>query len=351
MELLLSAISAGGLTGAANQYLCLILISVAARLGLVDLAPPVTFIESWWFIAIVALFWIVTALPAYGSALSPGVLNVVNTFVNFLSGFLVPASAALLTLASVGVIAQMHPDLYDVLRTLQIFDPGGQSIGKIGWLMAGGGALAGATLTGAKFLAKPAVSTATGTAGTASAPAYATVENVASIVLMALAYLLTKINPWLLVGLLALVALIMAVVLGWAVYQLWRLGKGIGQVIHLLETDPQAGFAVVAEFFVWGSGWLLWKHWNRGIVRLTLWGLWIIAVFFVLPAVGTVLGVALAAVPFLAFFVSALALGTGVAAVMAGLYAGARSAQSLMKTFDRAPEPPSDAAQGAPAPA
>jgi hypothetical protein len=351
MELLLSAISAGGLTGAANQYLCLILISVAARLGLVNLAPPVAFIESWWFIAIVALFWIITALPAYGSALSPGVLNVVNTFVNFLSGFLVPASAALLTLASVGVIAEMHPDLYDVLRTLQIFDPSGESIGRIGWLMAGGGALAGATLTGAKFLAKPAVSTATGTAGTASAPAYATVENVASVVLMALAYLLTKINPWLLVGLLALVALTMAVVLGWAVYQLWRLGKGIGQVIHLLETYPQAGFAVVAEFFVWGSGWLLWKHWNRGIVRLSLWGLWVIAVFFVLPAVGAVLGVALATIPFLAFFVSALALGTGVAAVMAGLYVGARSAQSLMKTFDRAPEPPSDAAQGAPAPA
>jgi hypothetical protein len=351
MELLLSAISAGGLAGAANQYLCLILISVAAKLGLVNLAQPMVFMESWWFIAIIALFWILTALPAYGSALSPGVLNVVNTIVNFLSGFLVPASAALLTLASVGVIAEMHPDLYDILRTLQIFDPSGQSIGRTGWMMAGGGAVAGATLTGAKFLAKPALSSATGTAGTVSAPAYATVENVASIVLMVSAYLLTQINPWLLVGLLALVVLLTAIVLGWAVYQLWRLGKGVGQVIRLLETHPQAGFAVVAEFFVWGSGWLLWKHWNRGIVRLSLWGLWVIAVFFVLPAVGAVLGVTLAAMPFLAFFVSALVLGTGVTAVMAGLYVGAKSARSLFKTFDQVTETPPEAAQGAPAPA
>ena len=351
MELLLSAISAGGLTGAANQYLCLILISVAARLGLVNLAQPMVFMESWWFIAIIALFWIITTLPAYGSALSPGILNIVNTFVNFLSGFLIPASAALLTLASVGVIAEMHPDLYDILRTLQIFDPSGQSIGRIGWMMAGGGAVAGATLTGAKFLAKPALSTATGTAGTVSAPVYATVENIASVVLMVLAYLLTQINPWLLVGLLALVTLLLAVALGWAVYQLWRLGKGIGQVIRLLETHPQTGFAVIAEFFVWGSGWLLWKHWNRGFVRLSLWGLWVIAVFFALPAIGAVLGVALAAIPFLAFFVSALALGMGVSAVMAGLYVGARSAQSLMKAFGKVAEPPSDAAQGAPAPA
>jgi len=64
MELLLSAISAGGLSGAADQYLCLIILSVAARLDLVSLAQPVAFMESWWFIGIVALFWVLTTLPA-----------------------------------------------------------------------------------------------------------------------------------------------------------------------------------------------------------------------------------------------------------------------------------------------
>ena len=213
MELVLSAISTGGLVGGANQYLCLIIISVAAKLGLVSLAPQISFIESWWFIAVVAVFWLLTVLPAYGSLLSPGVMNVINTVVNLVSGFIVPASAALLTLASVGIIVEMHPDLYDILKTLQIFDPIGQSIGKAGWLMAGGGALTAVALTGAKFLAKPAVSTATGMAGTASAPTYATVENVASVVLMALAYMLGQINPWLLVGLLALVALTLVALL------------------------------------------------------------------------------------------------------------------------------------------
>ncbi len=334
MELLLSAISTGGLSGVGNQYLCLIIISVVAKLDLVSLASPVAFMESWWFIAIVALFWVLTALPAYGSLLSPGVMNAINTVINFLSGFIVPASAALLTLASLGIIAEMNPELYDILQTLQVFDPSGQSVGKVGWLVAGGGALTASALTGAKFLAKPALSTAMGTAGTASAPMYATVENVASVVLMALAYILSQINPWLLVGLLALVVLTIVIVLAWSVYQLWKLGKGIGRVIRLVETRPQAGLSVVAEFLVWGSGWLIWKNWTRGLVRLGLWGLWIATIFFLLPAIGTALGATLAAVPPLAFLTTMLALGAEVATVMAGLYIGAMSARSLMRTFD-----------------
>ncbi len=350
MELLLSAISTGGLVGAANQYLCLIIMSVAAKLGLVNLAPQVGFMESWWFIAIAALFWVLTVLPAYGSLLSPGVMNVINTVVNFVSGFIVPASAALLTLASVGIIVEMHPDLYDILRTLQIFDPSGHSIGRTGWLMAGGGALTASVLTGAKFLAKPAISTATGTAGAVAAPTYATAENVASVVLMALAYVFSQINPWLLVGLLALVTLTLVVVLGWSVYQLRKLGKGIGQVIRLIETRPRAGLAVVAEFVVWGAGWFIWRDWSRGLARLVLWGLWIATLLVVIPAAGTALGVALAAIPILAFFVSAFALGAGAATVMAGLYIGSRSARSLMKTFDESEEPILGMTPKAPAP-
>ena len=350
MELLLSAISSGGLSGAANQYLCLIIVSVAAKLNLVGLATPVAFMESWWFIGIVAVFWMLTVLPAYGSFLSPGVLNAVNTGVNFLSGFVVPASAALLTLASVGIIAEMHPDLYDLLRTLQIFAPGGQSIGKVGWMMAGGGALTASVLTAAKFLAKPAISTATGTAGTTSAPVYATVENAASIVLMVLAYVMLQINPWLLVGLLVLTALMIVVVLAWAIFQLWKLGKDIGRLIRLIETRPKAGLSVVAEFLVWGSGWLIWRNWNRGIVRLALWGLWIATMFAGVPAIGTALSAALTAIPPLAFLASVLVLSAEVTTAMVGLYIGARSARSLMKTFDQEGEPILGATPRAPAP-
>ena len=351
MELLLSAISSGGLAGVANQYLCLIIISLAARLNLVAVAEPVSFIESWWFIGIIAVFWLLTILPAYGSALSPGVLNVVNTAVNLLSGFLVPVSGALLTLASAGVLVEMHPDLYDILRTLRIFDPTGESIGRIGWLMAGGGALTASVLTGTKFLAKPAISTATGAAGTVSAPAYATVENVASIVLMVLAYLLSRINPWLLVGLLALVTLALLVTLAWAIYQLWKLGKGAGKVIRLLETRPRVGLAIVTEFLVWGSGWLLWKHWNRGAVRLILWCLWVLAAFFAIPAAGAAFGIGLAPVPFLAFLVSALILGLEVALVLGGIYVSIRSAGLLMRTLEETEVVNTDEPQGVPAPA
>ena len=335
MELLLSAISSGGLAGAANQYLCLIILSVVAKLGLVRLAPPVGFMTSWWFIAIVAVFWAITVLPAFGSLLSPGIMNVVNTIVNLLSGFIVPVSGALLTLASVGIIAEMHPNLYGILQTLRIFEPGGGSIGTVGWLMAGGGALTASTLTGAKFLAKPTLSSATGTAGTTSAPTYATAENIASIVLMALAYVLTQVNPWLLVGLVALIALAILATLGWSVYQLWKLGKGIGQIVRLLETDPAAGLSVVSEFLVWGSGWLIWKNWTRGTIRLVLWGAWIATILLGIPAAGTALGVALAAVPFLTILASALVVGVEVLTVTVGLYIGARSARSLMKTFER----------------
>ena len=339
MELLLSAISSGGLVGAANQYLCLIIISVAAKVGLVLLASPVSFMESWWFLGIVAVFWVLTVLPAYGSLLSPGVMNAINTVTNFVSGFVVPASGALLTLASIGIIAEMHPDLYTILQSLRIFTPGGESIGQIGWLAASGGALAASTLTGAKFLAKPAISTATGTAGTASAPAYATVENVASVILMVLAYVLTRIDPWLLVGLVALIAAVILATLAWSVYQLWKLGKGVGRLIGLIETRPGAGLSVVAEFLVWGSGWLIWGHWNRGLVRLVLWGLWIALIAFGIPAAGAALAVALAVVPFLAVASSVLMICAGVATVVAGLCAGARSAGALMKTIEECTRP------------
>ncbi|MCX7682775.1 MAG: hypothetical protein N2508_12565 [Anaerolineae bacterium] len=330
MELLLSAISSGGLAGMANQYMCLLILAVAARLDLIKLAAPVGFMESWWFIAVVALFWILTVLPAYSTLLSPGVMNVVNAITNLLSGFVVPISGALLTLASVGVIAEMHPELYHLLETLRIFSPDGKSVGLVGWMVAGGGALTATALTGARFLAKPAVSTATGSVASVSAPAYATLENAGAVLLMALAYVLVRVNPWLVVGLLAVMALTTLAILVWAVYQLWKLGKGIGRLVRMIETHPRAGLAVVAEFLVWGWGRLLWGEWAGGLARFVLWALWLITVLFALPALGAGLAALLAAVPPLAFVASLLMMAVEVASVVVGLYIGLRGAGSLM---------------------
>lgn len=330
MELILSAIASGGLVGASDQYLCLLIIAIASRTGLISLAPQMGFMESWWFIAVVAVFWLLTLAPAYASLLSPGVMNAVNTVVKFLSGFVVPASGALLTLAAAGIIAEMHPETRNLLETLRIFSPHG--IGGAGWLMAGGGAVTASALNGAKFVAKPALSSATGTTAHLAAPLYATVENVASLILMSLLYLLAQIDPWLLVALAVLIALILLGLLAYGIYMLWKLGKGIGQVLHLIEVRPKAGLSIVAEFLVWGSGWLIWQHWNRGILRLAIWLLWLGSVVFLIPAVST----ALAVVPFLASAV--LLVGESVT-VMIGLYIGFRSARSLMRTFDQDGQP------------
>jgi hypothetical protein len=332
MELLLSAISAGGLVGASNQYLCLLLVSIAAKTGLVTLAEPMAFMESWWFIGIVALFWLLTVAPAYGTTLGPGVMNVVNTVSNFLSGFAVPVSAAFLALAAAGIIAGMDPTLRDILTTMQLFNASG-GIGVTGYIAAGGSAVAASALTGARFLAKPALSTATGTTGTVSAPIYATIENVASVVLMGLFILLARINPWLLVGLFTLVALLILGALAFAIYQLWKLGRDIGRVLWLIEMQPKAGLAVVAEALVWGSGWLTWKHWQRGAIRLVLWALWLALVVLAIPAAITAAGVALAAVAPLAMLASALGIAVEAIVILAGLYAGLRSAGGLLKTF------------------
>jgi len=348
MQLLLSSISAGGLVGAGNQYLCLLVVSAAARFDLVSLSQPMSFMESWWFIGIVAVFWLLTIVPAYASLLSPGVMNVVNTTVNLLSGLAVPISAALLSLASVGIITEMNPELGDILRTMQLFTEEG-GIGTTGFIVAGGSAVTASVLTGGKFLAKPAVSTATGTVGTVSAPIYATLENLASLILMALLYVLTRINPWLLVGLLVVVTLLTLGMLAYGIYQLWKLGKGVGQVIHLIETQPKAGLSVVGEFLVWGSGWLIWKQWNRGILRLALWALWLVTIFLVGPAIIAAVGTALLVIPPLAMFSSAVGVMVEAAIVVAGLYVGMSSARSLMKTFDEVEPVPTATLSEAPA--
>lgn len=279
---ILATIAAGGLVGAADQYACLLVVGLAARFGLITLDPAVAFMGTDWFILLAGLFWVISIAPAYATLLSPGVMNAVNAAKNFLSSFVVPLSAALVALASAGVIASVHPELRQFMDALQFFNPDG-TVGAVGVGVAGVSGLAAFALTGMKALAKPAVSASTGTTGTVSAPIFATLESLAAPVLLALAYALMQADPRLLVALFAVVTLALAVGIGFAVYQLWRLQRGIGRVLALAHTHPKAGLAVAAEFFVWGAGWLAWGGWGRGVLMLLLWVMWW-AVFLALPA-------------------------------------------------------------------
>lgn len=282
MELIFSAIASGGLVGAANQYACLLIVAVASRFGLITLAPQMEFIESLWFIIVVAIFWIITLAPAYSSLLSPGLNNLINTISNFISGFLVPLSSGILSLAAVGVIVNLHPELKTLLDTLRFFNEAG-NIGPASYFVAAGGAVSATALTGMRALSKPVFSASTGTTGTVDASLYATLENLASVVWMGLAYLFAKIDPWLLVALFVVAALLIFALLLFAVYQLKRLKIGLGKVLYLAQVEPKAGLSIVTEFFVWGSGWLAWKAWGRGALMLFFLALWLVIFLLVQP--------------------------------------------------------------------
>jgi len=323
MQLILSTIAAGGLVGAGDQYLCLIIIGVMSRLGIVNLSPQMGFMASWWFLGVVALFWVVTVVPAYLSALDPGVTKVFNTVANFLSGFLVPVSAALISLASVGIITSLHPDLRALLETLRIFTQEG-NIDTTGWTIAGGGALTAASLTGMRFLAKPATTTTT---GTLAAPTNATYENTASVVLMSAGYGLAKANPWLLVALVAVIIVVTVVLLVLAIRQLAKIKKGIGRTVRLAQANPRAGLAVVVEFLLWGVGWLMWKSWVRGALMLLVLALWW-ALFLSLE--GVLAATIVAAPPLTPIMMAATATAMIVAYVYIGLY----SARALLHALE-----------------
>ncbi|HLF01487.1 MAG TPA: hypothetical protein VI547_05895, partial [Anaerolineales bacterium] len=172
--------------------------------------------------------------------------------------------------ASVGAIVNLHPELRATFETLQIFNGQG-GIGSTGVVIAGGSAAAAVTLTAMKGLAKPAISTATGTTGHFSAPMFATYEAIASLVLMTVVYGLSQIDPGLLIALLAVLFLLTTVMLGWALYQLWRLKRGIGKMLRLAQEHPRAGLAVAVEFFIWGLGWLVWGRYGRAAIMLAGW--------------------------------------------------------------------------------
>ena len=200
MALVFSAIAAGGLVGAANQYACLLVVAIAARFGLVTLSEPMAFMGDWWFIAVVAVLWLISVAPSFSQHLAPGVMHVVNWLTHFVNGFVVPVSSALIGLAAAGVILNLDPNFKHLYETLQIFSTNGGLTGE-GVAVAGGSAAAAVTLTAVKGLAKPMISTSSGTAGTLSAPAFTIAENVAAVILMGLVYGLSQIDPRLLIGL------------------------------------------------------------------------------------------------------------------------------------------------------
>ena len=181
-----------------------------------------------------------------------------------------------------------------MLQTMHIFTPEG-GIGASGLVISAASATLGTSMNVMKGLAKPAASTATGTAGHLSAPVYTTLENLASILLLTLAYGLIQINPWLLVGLVALIFASIVTFLIFAIVQMVRLKKGISRVLELTHTTPRAGLAVITECLVWGVGWFAWKGWARGTVMLLVWLVFISIGIAIQPGV---LGIGLIFTPF-----------------------------------------------------
>lgn len=313
MQLLLSAIAAGGLLGVSNQYLCLLLVSIAAKMGLITLDKPMEFMKEWWFIGIVALFWLLTIAPAYSTYLGPGIMHAVNTISNFISGFLVPISGAIFSLAAAGIIVDLNPTLLNILMTIRLFNPDG-GLGTHGYIIAGGGAFLASLLTGMRFLSKPGLGYTSGTSGTLSAPLYASAENLASVVLLALLILLARINPWLLVAMAVIIVLLTLGILIFSIFALWKVGRGVGRVLRLIKINPKAGLIVALEAIVWGSGWLISGNLRRGLFQLMLWLIWLALVLLLLPGtltgIGTVLEVIL---------------------IMAGIYKGLKGAAKLLE--------------------
>lgn len=319
MQLILSAISAGGVIGIADQYLCLFIMGLAARFGFIQLMPQMGFMSSTWFLILAGVLWVLTVAPAYSSFIAPGIMNAINAVVNFVSGFVVPISSAMLSLASVGAIVNLDPQLKAMFDTLQIFNGQG-GLGTTGYVIAGGSAVTAVTLTGIKALAKPAIGVSTGTVGHVSAPAFATFEAVASFVVMGILYILTKIDPTLLIVLLVVVVVLAVAVLAYAVYQLWLLKRGIGRALRLAQEHPKAGLAVAVEFCVWGLGWLVWGRYARAVIMLCVW---------VLMLAALVVGPGL-----VAFFPP---LSIVVFGVLLSVYAlvGFNSAGALMQTLEK----------------
>ncbi len=303
-----AAVAAGGTLGASDQFLCLLLLGAAANYNLVSLPPEVAFMKSLWFLAVVAVIWIIDVAAAYSTFVALGAPNIFNFIANTLGGVLVPASGALLAIATAHMVALAVPT---VASSAAPADP---------TLVGGAGALAATVVTFVKFLLKPMAATATGTFGTISAPVFETLENAAAVVLMGIMYVLIQIDPWLLAVFVFLLALALLAIALIVLYKLWQTGHGIGQVMQLIESNPRAGLAVVIEPFVWGGGWAMYRGWKAGQGKLALWAIAMFVLWVALPTVFII--------------IPPIALMIPIVGSLAAIYLyGLRSAQQLLKAI------------------
>jgi hypothetical protein len=293
MATILASISAGGLVGVSNQYAYLLLLCLAGRFGLVQLSPEMGFMTTNVFMGAVGVLWLLSVAPSYLPLIAPGLANAANTISNLMHGFVVPVSSGLIALAASGFVT-LDSGTHNALLAVQLFDPTTGAIQPEGMAVAGGAALFATALTGSKFLAKPGIAASTGTTGHVSAPMFATVENIAAVVIVGLVYGLSKVNPWLLVALGVVVAVIMLVAMVVSLIALYRLGKGIGRLFRLIENQPRVGWALVAEGLVWGSGSMIWNQSSHAALRFVMWVVWVGALLigtllWALPIVGLAL--------------------------------------------------------------
>lgn len=335
MQVLLSAMSAGGLVGVTNQYAFLFAMAVASRLNLIELGPSFKFMESYFFMGAVGVLWVLVVAPAYSAIIAPGIMNVVDTISGFVHGFVMPASSALVAAASVGVIASVDPTLQASLEAINLVHPDGNITPTSAAMMAGSSAIA-ISLTAAKAIGKRSLGTAAGIEGTPTGPAiWATLESILSVVIVALFIWLSQLDPRLLIALLAVMSTLVVGATLYGLYQLYRLAKGVGKVFRLMETQPKAGWAIALEGFVWGGGALVWDYSARAFTRMFFWMLWLVTVIFAIPALTIIFEGIVAPIPPLLIVPPIIGTWLTITFIMLGVLVGLRSAKSLMKLLEK----------------
>ncbi len=175
-----SVFSAFGLSASAglNAYIPLLIVSVAAKIGVFQLNEPFDVMTSWWVIGVLIVLTLIEIFVDKVPALDT-VNDIINTLIR-------PAAGAVLFAASANVVTDLSPVLSIIL----------------GLLVAGG-------VHAAKTTARPVVTATTAGIGN---PVVSTIEDVVSAVTSLLAILLP--------GMIMLVAAI-----GIVIFLRWRIRR------------------------------------------------------------------------------------------------------------------------------